>query len=131
MLLAALLWSVTANFDKIGLQAASPRFYTVMLMGFVATALAPVAIWRSQGQARIIATRWRALLPVGFFVALTLSVQFTAMSLALVAYVIAIKRLSTVLSVLWGHLVFGEGGVGERALGASVMVVGVFLIAVS
>ena len=38
--------------------------------------------------------------------------------------------MSTVLSVLWGHLIFGERGVAERALGASVMVVGVFLIEV-
>ena len=131
MLVAAVLWSVTANFDKIAVQAASPRVYAVAVIAVVATALAPIAIWRSQGRARIVFTRWRALLPVGFFVALTLSVQFTAISLALVAYVVAIKRLSTVLSVLWGHLVFGEHGVGERALGAAVMVVGVFLIAVS
>ncbi|MFB6285624.1 MAG: EamA family transporter [Candidatus Bipolaricaulia bacterium] len=131
MLVASVLWSVTANLDKIAIQASSPRFYPVAVIAFVATALAPLAIWRSQGQARVIATRWRNLLPVGFFVALTLSVQMTALSLALVAYVIAIKRLSTVLSVLWGHLVFGEHGLAERALGAGVMVVGVFLIAVS
>ncbi|MBE0597598.1 MAG: EamA family transporter, partial [Desulfuromonadales bacterium] len=46
----------------------------------------------------------------------------------LVSYVIAIKRTSTVLGVLWGHYLFAEPGVRERLSGALIMLAGMLLI---
>ena len=54
--------------------------------------------------------------------------QMLAVSLTLVAHVIAIKRTSTIMSVLWGFLIFKEAGIKERLPGAGIMVVGVLLI---
>jgi len=53
-----------------------------------------------------------------------------ALNLAIVPYVIAIKRTSTVMSVLWGTLVLREPGLRERLLGTLVMVLGVVLIVI-
>jgi len=68
------------------------------------------------------------LIPIGFFCALTVIFQMLAVSLTLVAHVIAIKRASTILSVLWGFLIFKKTGFKERLLGAGIMVARVLLI---
>ncbi len=52
----------------------------------------------------------------------------SAISIGLVPYVIAIKRTSIVLSVIWGGLFFGERGIRQRLLGAVVMLAGVVCI---
>ncbi|MDZ7360790.1 MAG: DMT family transporter [candidate division KSB1 bacterium] len=128
MLITALLWSITANFDKIGVQNSSPIFWSVATTAFVALALFPLMLCKSPSAVQHISLRSRALAPIGFFGAMTLIFQMTAISMALVAYVIAIKRTSAVMSVIGGHLVFKEKGVKERLLGASVMILGVVLI---
>ena len=55
----------------------------------------------------------------------------TAISLTLVTYVIAIKRTSVIMSVLWGAIIFKEKGIKERLVGAVIMVLGVVLIVLS
>jgi drug/metabolite transporter (DMT)-like permease len=52
----------------------------------------------------------------------------TAISLTLVPHVIAIKRTSTLLSVVWGHFLFRESGFRKRLAGSAVMLAGVLLI---
>ena len=68
------------------------------------------------------------LAAVGLFSALTVIFQNTAITLTLVAYVIAIKRTSAVISVIFAHFFLGEQNVRERLLGASIMVIGVLVI---
>jgi len=51
-----------------------------------------------------------------------------AINLALVAYVIAIKRTSVIMSVIFGWLIFKEKGIKERAAGSIIMLLGVFII---
>jgi uncharacterized membrane protein len=128
MLITAFLWSITANFDKIGVRNSSPLFWSITLAAFAVLVLFPVMLYQSQRAIKQIPMRLRALLPIGFFGAMTAILQMTAISLTLVAYVIAIKRTSAVMSVVWGHLIFKEKGVKERLVGAGIMVVGVLLI---
>jgi uncharacterized membrane protein len=52
-----------------------------------------------------------------------------ALTMALVPYVIAVKRLSAVFGVLIGALLFKESGLAERLFGTALMVAGVFFIA--
>lgn len=56
--------------------------------------------------------------------------QMYALTMAIVPYVIAVKRLSAVFGVLLGAWIFKERGLSERLFGASLMVAGVFFIAV-
>jgi len=48
--------------------------------------------------------------------------------LQIVPYVIAIKRMSIILVVLFGTLIFRENDIGRRLAGAGLMVVGALLI---
>ena len=54
-----------------------------------------------------------------------------AINLTLVAYVIAIKRTSAIMSSLFGFWLFKEKGIKERLLGVVLMVLGVILITLS
>lgn len=70
----------------------------------------------------------RPLAFVGLAAAATVLFHMLAINLALVAYVISIKRLSVLISVVFGFLIFREHGIRERLLGATVMISGVLLI---
>ena len=50
--------------------------------------------------------------------------------MAPVAQVIAVKRMSALISVGFGYFLFGETDLRERLLGASIMVSGVAIMAI-
>ncbi|HKL48533.1 MAG TPA: EamA family transporter [Desulfuromonadales bacterium] len=126
MLVVALIWSVTANVDKIGLQASSPIFWTIAVNLFIAVVLLPLGLPRLYRRPK--SGGIGVLFALGFTGALGYLCQMTAISIGLVPYVIAIKRTSIVLSVGWGGLFFGEKGIRERLTGAAVMLAGVLCI---
>ncbi len=128
MLLVALLWSITANVDKIGLQHSSPMFYGFAINAFLALALLPLALRRLRLTGQGLRADFGNLLAIGGAGGLTIVCQMAALNLAIVPYVIAIKRTSTIMSVLWGALLFKEANLRERLLGTVVMVGGVLLI---
>lgn len=128
MLLVALTWSITANIDKIGLQHSSPMFYGFAINAFLAIGLFPLALRRMRGNRLALQANLGNLLAIGACGGLTIACQMYALSLAIVPYVIAIKRTSSIMSVLWGALIFRESGLRERLTGTVVMVAGVALI---
>ena len=71
--------------------------------------------------------RWPILL-AGAFSAIGAAAQMTALLLTLAAFVIAVKRTSTLFGVILGHSVFREERVRERLLGAAVMLAGFVLV---
>ncbi len=75
-----------------------------------------------------IRTPGAAILLAGAVTAIAAAAQMTAITLTLVAYVIAVKRTSTLFSVLLGHSLFREEGIAERLLGAAVMLAGFVLV---
>ncbi len=127
MLLVAFVWSITANIDKIGVVHSSPIFWVISINIFLAIVLSPIMLLKSSGRNRI-PTSVRGLIPVGLFSALALIFQMTAIKLTLVAYVIAIKRMSAIFSSLYGFFVFKETRMKERLIGVIIMVLGVLFI---
>jgi uncharacterized membrane protein len=51
-----------------------------------------------------------------------------ALTLTFVVRVIALKRTSVLMGVLFGHFIFKEKDIQERLLGAGIMIVGVLFI---
>ena len=51
----------------------------------------------------------------------------TALNLTKVAYMISVKRISLVIGVLYGYFLFRETNIGERMLGALLMLTGFVL----
>lgn len=129
MLAVAFIWSLTSNIDKIGVQHSSPFVWGAAINLFMASSLLPFVLARLHGGWRLSLGHLPILLPIGLFNALTLIFQFLAITLTLVPYVIAVKRSSTLISVVLGHYLFEEINLRERLGGAGLMFLGVVLIA--
>ncbi|MGB3571155.1 MAG: EamA family transporter [Phormidesmis sp.] len=129
MLYVAFIWSITSNFDKIGVLNSSPLLWAIALFTVIAGGMVPFVFFRrgSQGLKPLLA-QWRLLGVTGGFNAIAITFQMMALTLAPVAQVIAVKRMSALLSVLFGHFFFKEKGLRERLLGALIMVSGVVVM---
>ncbi len=128
MLLVAFLWSFSATIDKIGVRNSSPVFWAIAIHCYISVGLFPIMLYQSRNSLKTVVKNLPKLAPIGFLQGLVVLCQMQAISLTLVAHVISIKRMSALLSVIWGHLIFKEKGLKQRASGATVMVIGVLLI---
>ncbi|NTV30330.1 MAG: EamA/RhaT family transporter, partial [Candidatus Omnitrophica bacterium] len=72
---------------------------------------------------------WRHLLAVGTLMAFMMLTQMTAITMTQVPYLIAIKRISIIMSTLWGLWFFKEKTAGKRLWAVLIMVAGVMVIA--
>ena len=131
MLLLAAIWSITANVDKVGINNSSPFFWAICLAGGLSVSMFIVVLFKAREEIKKLPKHIKTVAPMGFFMALTLVTQFQALTFAIVPYVIAVKRLSGLLGVVWGKVIFGEDHFKDRILGAAIMVTGVVLIAFS
>ncbi len=129
MLCVAFIWSITSNFDKIGVLNSSPLLWAIALFAVIASGMVPFVFFRpgSLGLQPLL-TQWKLLGITGGFNAIAITFQMMALTLAPVAQVIAVKRMSALLSVLFGHFFFKEKGLRERLLGAAIMVSGVVIM---
>jgi uncharacterized membrane protein len=128
MLAVAFIWSITSNFDKIGVLNSTPDFWVISLFSFIAVLLLPVIALKSSQPLRQIQVHYRSLLWIGGLNSLAVLLQMQAIQMSQVTRVIAIKRMSTLLGVFWGCLFLKETGLRERLMGAILMVLGVFVI---
>lgn len=127
MLLVAIIWAITSNLDKIGVTKSGPLFWVFSVNLFVSIVLIPQVCIR-RAELRALSESWKLVISIGVFSALTVILQMYAITMTLVVYVIAIKRSSTLLSVLWGYLFFKEKAVPQRLVGAAIMFLGLILI---
>lgn len=128
MLIVAFLWSITSNFDKIGVQNSSPIFWLFSIFGTMTILLLPVLLYKTPNPSRKIFKQLPMLAAMGFFNAIGVLCQMQALTLTLVVQVIAIKRTSVLMGVLFGHFIFKEKDIQQRLLGAGIMILGVFFI---
>jgi len=128
MLGVALIWSITSNIDKLGVQNSSPIFWAISIYSFIAIGLLPIIIYRCRVFSLNITNHLIELLPIGIFNGLAIIFQMQAINLALVAQVISVKRTSVLFTVFWGYLILRETGLKQRLAGAIIMVIGVSII---
>jgi drug/metabolite transporter (DMT)-like permease len=157
MLVVAFLYSISSTYDKLGTQASSPLAWAAAVNLVVALVLAAILAFKHLG-ARARATtgagrsgaaptgqevlRARegapaagntavapAILLAGLLAAIMAAAQMTALLLTLAAYVIAVKRTSTLFAVLLGRSVFHEPQTRQRLAGAAIMLAGFLLVA--
>jgi uncharacterized membrane protein len=135
MFFVALIWSITANLDKVGIFKSSSLFWTFALFIITILLLLPFVIIRFlRDRSRIKTTIFQNVplfAAVGLFEVLIMLFQYAALKLTLVSYMISVKRTSAIFSVILGFIIFKEKGFKERLLGVSIMVFGVIIIAFS
>jgi len=128
MITIAFIWSITSNVDKMGLNITSAIFWSIALNIAMSAGLFPLMLMKSKTRVR--KEHLKAFFWIGLAAALTTIFHMSAIELANVSYVIAIKRLSVLFGVVFGYLLFKEKDFKERLTGASFMVAGVALISV-
>lgn len=149
MLLVAVIFSVSAVVDKVGVRASGAFTWAAALNAFVAAAVGPVALTRARARGRRRGERRSGAsaepgphaaaagahgMPVADLAgaaavtAVALAAQMTAITLTAAAYVIAVKRTSVFFAVLAGGVFFGEPGTRRRAVAAAIMLAGFALV---
>ncbi|NTU42849.1 MAG: EamA family transporter, partial [Nitrospirales bacterium] len=115
---------------KRAIEHSSPLFFGTTYITALVIALTPVAFWKGRDEAGLLfrngAVR-SALLP-GIFQAIMIVSHMTGMGLTKVAYFISVKRLSLLIGVIYGYLLFREQGMSQRLTGAILMFTGFLLI---
>ncbi|MBN1140656.1 MAG: EamA family transporter [Deltaproteobacteria bacterium] len=131
MILVALIYSVTSTLGKKAIGASSPLFFAACYFPALTLILTPPALRGGiiSGPKPAATRLLRAMLLPACCYGVMVLTHMTAISIAPVAYMISVKRLSLLIGIYYGHRLFGEPGIRERALGTAVMIAGVTLIA--
>jgi drug/metabolite transporter (DMT)-like permease len=129
MLAVALIYSVSAVLDKKAIIHSSPLFFGIFFYIIFAPTL--FVYWVLKG--KISWDFWRGDplkgAVAGLLVFLHSVFHAWAISLTKAAYMISVKRLSVLFSVVYGWLIFDEENMAARLGGAVLMVAGAVLIA--
>ena len=131
MLSVAFIYSLTSNFDKIGVLNSSPMFWSLSLNAFMTGGLfALFILHRSRTPTHHHRPAFHVLFFIGLFHAVTLISHNLALDLATVPSVISVKRTSALFAVVWGYFVLRETNLKERLSGALLMILGIGLIGI-
>lgn len=128
MLIVSFIWSISANYDKIGITSSSTYQYIFFVNLFISTGVTIILLFKKKFSVAAIKLEWKNLLPVGLLTCLAFILHMTALSLTYVAYVVALKRMSGMISVFLGYFFLREGNISKRLLGSTIMFVGVLFI---
>jgi drug/metabolite transporter (DMT)-like permease len=128
MIATAVIWSVTANLDKLGVKASTPLIWIATLTLIIA--FCALLYWLAGPRRAPHAKALRFAVGAGSAMALGNAAQMWALTILFTPYVIAIKRLSALFTVLASGVVLKEDS-GGRFLGAAVMLLGAAMIALA
>lgn len=126
-----ILYSISANLDKIGTEASNPLFYTLMLHVLAVAGLTPLMVIKTDDWATEVRENAKYIAPIGMFNGLASVVYMFALTYTLVIYVSALKRMTALTTVIGATLLLSEGGLRERLPGACIIICGVILITLS
>ena len=133
MLGTVALWSITNNLEKISLRSASPAFLTVMQAGIMFTILSVYLLIRPRqrrlkhGEQVIKKWGWH-IAAIAVFALLAAFFQMQAMALVNPSYVLSVKRLDVLFTVVFAGLFLHEKHILKRFKGAIIAVIGVAII---
>lgn len=128
MVLVAFLYSFTSVFGKILIKHSSPQFFSIYYATIMTVILLPFAL----REVKVFTFKFSGYITLsGFFFAIMILFHMLSLNLAMVAYMISLKRLSGLIGVLYGGFFFKEKNIGFRLIGASLLVAGAILIGIS
>ncbi len=127
MILVAFIYSITSSLGKVAIQHSSPAFMGIIYLPLVSFSLLPFAV-RNGMRVSALRSGGTLFFLIGISQAFMALCHFKAISMILVSYMISVKRMSILLSVLLGGIFFHEEHLKERLAGSLLMLLGVVLI---
>jgi len=131
MIIVAFIFSITASLGKLAIEHSSAVFFGSLYFVLVFLAFTPVVLIKSREPVKILKKDIPALASIGLTYGLMILFHMVAVSISNVAYMISIKRTSLLFSVLFGHYMFKEKNIAEKAIGAAIMFIGFVIIVLS
>jgi drug/metabolite transporter (DMT)-like permease len=129
ILTSSVLWSITSVIDKVGVLKGSALLWSCSVsLGMGSFILVAAIVKQKVSYDNVKNSSFPVLIILGIFYALMHVSQMLAVEIGQVSYVLSLKRLGILISVIVGSLVFKEHQLKERILASTVMVFGVFLI---
>lgn len=133
MLGCVILWSISANFDKLAMESASPAFILTYRQIVSLIVLSIILLlhpqrhrWR-RGQRVIKRWGWH-IVGIAVFSTLAVYFQFAAIKLIDPVYVLTVKRMDVLFAILIAYFIYKEKHVARRFQGALVALVGIVII---
>lgn len=129
MLVVAALYSFTSALGKLAILNSAPAFFGVFYPTLFSGLLVAGYPLTGNRQGRSLVTRAPFGFLLGGAMAVSIMCHVFGMALAPAAYLIGVKRLSILFTVLLGGLILKERPILPRILAAGLMVAGVMLVA--
>lgn len=134
MLGVAFIYGISASVDKIVMRTSDIFFGSAVVCFIIGIAFAAITLFKNGWRATFRKNQqrnWRRTAVVGGIIVIIIIAINLAYTLQIVPYVIAIKRLSVLFSVILGGVLFREKNMIKRCSGAVVMMVGMLVIILS
>ena len=128
MLAVAAIYALTSTLGKGAMRHMAPEHFGAFYFGVLGLAVILVFAVPNPRIFSKLASRPLAVLAVGALTGLMAYTHFLAIQQVAVAYMIAVKRTSLLIGILYGVLVFKETDVARRLPAGGLMVAGVALI---
>jgi len=125
---AALFFSLNSCFDRLAVQEGTPVFSGFAMTLLSAVFLAPFVLFRKE-RVQALRVHWLALLLRGGLEIAFMTCKLYALQYLTAPEVVAVQRLSLVLSIVGGRLFFKEPDFKRRLAAGLLILAGVFVVA--
>jgi uncharacterized membrane protein len=130
MLIVSFILSISANFDRKGIESSSVLQYLLFINIYITIGTTIFSISKGKFSLQAVWSERKNLFFVGIITSMAYFVHMTALSMTLVAYVIALKRTAGMISVFLGYFFLKEQNIKERLIGSTIMFTGVLFIVI-
>jgi uncharacterized membrane protein len=131
MVIVAFIYSITSSLGKMAIENSSPIFFGSFYFILVTLLFTPIAVAKNRHSITITKKDITPLSSIGITHSMMIIFHMLALSLTKVAYMISVKRMSLLFSILYGYLLFREERITERAIGGIIMFMGFMTIVLS
>jgi len=128
MIIVAFIFSITSSLGKMAIENSSPVFFGSFYFVLLTIIFTPIALKKNRGSFAISRKDILPLALIGITYSAMVLFHMVAISLTKVAYMISVKRMSLLISIIYGHFIFKEENITERIIGGVIMFAGFVLI---
>jgi len=129
MLIVAALYALASVGGKLMIINSSPMFTGMFLFWLLGILIPLTLIGSGKASIKVVLRKPLLGLGAGFIVFTEIVCHNFAMSMVAAAYMITIKRMTGIFSVIYGWFLFNERGIRYRFFGTAIMTIGAALIA--